>query len=258
MRKIPLGIAIIIICLAAGFGSWLKDKNVVPIIVYHRIERPPTATATGIIVSPENFRKHLTFLKKHRYHVIGLDDFVDAVITKRTLPGNSVIITFDDGTIDNYTQAFPVLKEFGFPATIFMIVSLIDKEGFLTLDQMREMEKHKITFGSHTLGHAYLPGVSKEWQQYQIMESKKVLENRLGHSVDTIAYPGGGFSEEIKNLARQAGYRAACTTNRGYDRTHKDLYEIKRIRFNNSDNDFTLWSKLTGYYNFFRSIKDPN
>ena len=103
---------------------------------------------------------------------------------------------------------------------------------------------------------AYLPQVSYKDQLYEIEESKKILEAKLNQPIDFYAYPVGGFSEEIKNLLRKAGYRGAFTTNRGTDRLNRDVYEINRIRLGDHDtHDLILTAKLSGYYNLFRKLK---
>ena len=92
----------------------------------------------------------------------------------------------------------------------------------------------------------------------EIVDSKRRLEEEIGVRVAHFAYPTGGFDEEIKEMVKQAGYDSACTTNRGYDRFNRDLYELKRVRFSDQDNrvDY-LWMKLTGFYNLFRQAKNP-
>ena len=157
-RKAIFVLFILFTVITGSYSIWLSDQYVVPIIMYHSIDNPHHLS--GIVVSPHNFRKQLKFFKKHKYNVISLDMLVAALKEKKRLPKKSVVITFDDGYEDNYTNAFPILKEFGFPATIFVITDLISTEDeYLTWDQLREMEKHGITIGSHTLDHIYLPGV---------------------------------------------------------------------------------------------------
>ena len=254
--RIILALLMAMAILIGGYSIWLSDKYVVPIIMYHSIDYPHHLS--GVVVSPENFQRQLKYLKKHRYNVISLEALVKAITEKRKLPKNSVVITFDDGYEDNYTYAFKYLKEFNFSATIFVITDLIGKEGYLTWDQLREMEGYGITIGSHTTSHMYLPGTPLSWQEYQIKESKSMLEGKLGHPIDYFAYPSGGFSDGTKDIVQGAGYQAACTTNRGNKRFNEDIYELKRIRFKDKDSALAMWGKLSGYYNFFRVLKEPN
>ena len=260
MRKYKFRIIFFILCLLVvssfSYFIWLQDKYVVPIIMYHSVDKPHHFS--GIVISPEHFDKQMKFLKKHKYYVVSLDELVVAIKEKKNLPKNSVVITFDDGNEDNYTNAFGILKKYGFPAIIFVITDLIGHDGYLTWEQLREMEKSGITVGSHTLSHVHLPGVPLEWQSRQIKESKKVIEEKLGHPIYYFAYPSGGFSDGTKDLVEEAGYKAACTTNRGNDRFNQDVYELKRIRFKDKDSEIAMRFKLSGFYNFFRVLKEPN
>ena len=246
---------VVLFFLAIGFILWLQDKYVVPILMYHNVDyvEKPVANNT----SPGNFAWQMDFLKKNKYHVISLDELVKATQNGRQLPRRSVVITFDDGYEDNYVNAFKILKQRGFPAIIFCITNTIGQSGYLTWDQIREMERFGVVAGSHTVVPVYLPGTPEEKQRFQIWESKRVLEERLRHPVDYFAYPSGGFSEKIKKLIREAGYKGACTTNRGYDRLNQDVYELNRIRPGDKDTPMSLRFKLSGFNNYFKKTVDP-
>ena len=247
---------LVLVVIGSCFFLWAQDKYIVPILMYHNVDhcdRPKSNT-----VSPESFTKQMAYIKQHGYHVITLDEWVTSIKQKEALPPMSVVITFDDGLADNYTQAFPILKQYQFPATIFVITDVVGKPGFLTWDQIKEMEKSGISFGSHTRIHPYLPAIDSAEQRNQIQISKEILEVQLGHRIDYFAYPSGGFNDSIQALIKASGYKGACTTNRGYHRGNDDPYEIKRIHFGDNDNfDFVLWAKLSGYYHIFRKWKNP-
>jgi len=259
MKRLLKIIIIILWCILVViglFGFWLSDQYVVPIMMYHSVNYEKNHEVNTI--HPVNFAHHMEFLTRNHYNIIGLDELVEAIDHNKPLARKSVVITFDDGYRDNYTYAFKILKQYGFPATIFVVIDEIGKEGYLTWKQIREMKKNGITIGSHTRTHAYLPDISKEDQVEQIEGSKRILEKRLGRRVNFFAYPAGGFSEQIKGMVRESGYRAACTTNRGYSRLNKDLYELKRFRFGDEDNlDMILFVKLSGFYSTFKQSKAP-
>ena len=250
-------VSIVLLTIAVMvFSLWLPGRYVVPIIMYHQVtytEHPQTNW-----VSPENFEWQMTYLKEHNYDVIPLGELVEAVEEGRSLPRKTAVITFDDGYENNYTQAFKVLKEYGFPATIFVPSDKVGTKGRLTWEQIKEMIASGIDIGSHTRIELYLPDAFVEVQRQEIEMSKNILEQNLGITVDHFAYPIGGFSEEIKEIVKRAGYKSACATNRGYDRFNKDVFELNRIRFSDKDNrkDY-LWMKLSGYYNLFRKAKNP-
>ena len=252
--KIFLVACVLLIILSGIFVLWVSDKYAVPIMMYHNVNYSNKPRLNS--VSPENFAKQMAYLHQHGYQVIPFSELVNSIREKKPLPQKSVVITFDDGYEDNYANAIPVLKQYHFPAIIFLVTDVVSKPGFVTWDQIKEMEKFGISFGSHTRLHTYLPSLDKAEQRNQIRGSKEILEQQLGHPVEYFAYPSGGFNDAIKELLKEAGYKAACTTNRGYHRMNDDPYIIKRIRFGNNDScDFFLWAKLSGYNQVFRKCK---
>jgi len=255
-KKIFVVCLVLFIITTAGFLLWLSNQYVVPIMMYHNVNtidefKPNT-------VSPENFERHMAYLKNHGFHVLSFGKLVQLTTSGNPLPKKSVVITFDDGYEDNYTHAFKILKKYGFPAIIFVASDLVNQKGHLTWEQMREMVQNDITIGSHTRFHSYLPDLPPKKQQDEIGGSKLILEQQLGVPVDYFSYPIGGFSESIKQLVKEAGFRGAAATNRGSDRFNKDVFELNRIRFGDRDNrnDY-LWIKFSGYYNLFRAAKKP-
>lgn len=254
--KSIIWVVVILGILSGSFLLWSKDKYVVPILMYHGIDhsdRPKTNT-----VSPETFSKQLEYFKKHGYKIVSLEEWVNTINQNKAFIGKTAVLTFDDGLEDNYTQAFPILKQYNVPAIIFVVTDVVGKQGFLSWEQIKEMEKYGIIFGSHTRLHTYLPSLDRAEQRNQIQISKEILEGQLGHKIDFFAYPSGGFNESIEGLVKEAGYTAACTTNRGYHPGNNDLYEIKRIRLNDGDtSELILWAKLSGYYQIFRKWKPP-
>ena len=254
-KRVILFSVLFLVIVIFGFFIWASDKYVTPILMYHHINGVAYLELTS--VSPQSFDQQMAYLKNHKYNVIRLDELVKAINQGKKLPRKTAVLTFDDGYDDNYTYAFPILKKYGFPAVFFIPTDLINTHGFMTWDQLKVMAEDGMEIGSHTRAHIYLPTYpSFDRVKDEIAGSKKVLEERLGIKINYFCYPSGGFDEEIKNLLKEAGYKGACTTNRGSNRFNKDVYELKRIRMkDNNTNSFDLWAKTSGYYNLFRKIK---
>ncbi len=251
----------IILAVLAGFlfgvWYWFSDKYVVPVLMYHNIAESPTFRDDTI--SPKNFDWQMNFLKTHGYQVISLTELVDGIKEGRKFPHNCVAITADDGNKNNFTEAFPILKKYQLPANFFVSPGTVGEEGSMTWSDIITMHKSGMSFGSHGMIQAYLPDVSPKEQHYEIQESKKILEAKLGEKIKFYAYPVGGFNEEIKELLRQSGYEAAFTTNRGTDKFEHDVFELNRIRVGDRDaSAITFGAKISGYYNFFRKLKKAN
>ena len=237
------------------FIFFMRDRYTVPILTYHNV----SASYSPLLlnnVTPKSFDHQMKFLYKHGYHVISLHDFVKGHRRGLAFQRNTVVITFDDGYEDSYANAYPILKKFDFSATAFVITDKIGTPGFLTWAQVKEMDDNDFSVEAHTRTHAYLPDLSLEAAREEIVGSKRILEQKLGHKIKHFAYPSGGFTEETQTLVKQAGYKAAFTTNRGRDIFNRDMYALRRIRPKNGDNALVLWAKLSGYYNLFRKSKD--
>ena len=245
--------------LVGGY-LYISSQYVVPILMYHRIDQQ--GDTSSLSVSPDNFLHQMRFLSERHYNVIFLTELAQAKQSGVRLPRNTVVITFDDGYADNYRYAYPVLKKYDLPATIFVIVDALNLKGYLNDGQLEQMlNEGLVEIGSHSLSGAYLPGRDSEELQREISLSKEELELKLNRPAELFCYPIGGFTAEIQELVKQSGYLAACTTNRGWQRTraNNDLFALKRIKVTDSSaNLLVFWVKLSGYYNFFRRIRTPH
>lgn len=258
-RNIFLALVMILLTCAVGFAFWAHDRYVVPILTYHHVGIPSGSKWRLNTVSEKSFDFQMGFLKRHGFKVISFEDLVEGIKAGHQFSRNSVVVQFDDGYEDNYTYAFPIVKKYGFPAIVFLVSDKIGSRGFLTWDELGEMERSNFVAGAHTRHHVYLPRITDPQKaQDEIAGSKAIIEQHLGHPIRYFSYPSGGFTEEIKRMVKNAGYAAAVTTNRGKNRYNLDLFELKRIRMNTTDDRYSgliLWFKLSGYYNFFRHFR---
>jgi peptidoglycan/xylan/chitin deacetylase (PgdA/CDA1 family) len=237
----------------------MRPRYTVPVLMYHSIALDP---ADSLSVTPENFKKQMQYLKDKGYSVISLEKLVDMISAGGKFSRKEVVLTFDDGLEDNYIKAFPVLSKHDMPAIIFLETANIGSdETYLTWDQVRVMAKNNIEFGAHTKTGAYLPSIDDDSLLIaEISGSKSDIEVNTGKDVKYFCYPTGGFNDRIKEAVQGSGYKAACTTNRGFDRFNTDVYEINRIKVTDSDMNrpFNFWAKLSGYYSLFRRGKSPD
>ncbi|MGL4773821.1 MAG: polysaccharide deacetylase family protein [Clostridium sp.] len=221
-------------------GVELTDENVtIPIMYYHAIN---PNEENSLILHPDKFREQLKYLLDNGYTPISLSQIYGYMAEGKKIPKKSVMITLDDGYIDNYTLAYPILKELKVPATIFVQTNRIEDGGSLTKDQMREMSQNGIDIMSHTVSHPHLNSLSYENQLKEVTESKKVLEEILGKEVYAISYPFGDYNKETLKVVKEAGYKIAFRTNEKLMSKDNGIFELNRI-YSNSKKDFNYFKK---------------
>ena len=261
--KIPLRNKVIqaslvtLVCLAAiGAVVFLKTAYVVPVMMYHSVDEKERITKLS--VAPDNFESQVEFFHKNRYNVVGLDKIVGYIEKKEKIPPRTVAITFDDGYYNNYKYAFPVLRKYRLPATIFMITGKIGRDGWCGWKELKEMsDSGLITIGSHTRSHKWLPSLGTKELKEELAVSKAMLEKGLGKRIDYLCYPAGAHNDRVKRMAKEAGYLAAVGTNPGRKSRPDDIYAIKRVKISRtSRNHFVLWFETSGYYTWVKEHRD--
>jgi len=261
MRKSRRIIIVLGVLFVVAFSSaaYLRTKYIPAILMYHSV-CPNPAPKNLLAVSVSSFERQMRFLKERRYNVITIESLADLIRQKKKIPPKSIAITFDDGYKDNYTYAFPILKKYKLPATIFIITNEVGRPdgSRLNWEEILAMrDSGLISFGSHCLGPEPLTKIkSQEEVKRQIFASKAVLEEKLGRKVNIFSYPEGRFNAIIKQLVIDAGYQAAVATNPGKRFPSDDIFALKRLRISaNCNNPFVFWIETSGYYNFMREYK---
>jgi len=213
-------------------------RTPVPILMYHYIRPMPGPTdpvGRDLTVTPAHFAQQLAYLASHGYHTITLKELSMARAHRYALPPHPVVLTFDDGYEDFYTTAWPLLRSRHFEATVFVITALIGHRGYLTWDQIRQLDRTgMVEIGSHTVNHLDLTVLSPAAARYQLVQSRRELASRLGHSVDSFSYPGGRFNSRVVELVREAGYRSAVTTLYGWATPRSNPLALPRVRIHGS------------------------
>lgn len=211
----------------------------VPILLYHYVEYNhdlKDTIRTSLSVTPFWFEKQLQYLKSNGYAAITLDDVRRAVLGYQDLPKKPVVLTFDDGYRDFYTDALPLLRRYNTAATIFVVPDFLDKPNYLfswQLSQIATGSGGLITIGAHTKHHAYLPKVKPDLAWDEIFGSKRELEERFNVPVTVFAYPYGAFDAGLAEVVRKAGFKAAVSTIFGRVEDANNLFYLPRIRAGN-------------------------
>jgi peptidoglycan/xylan/chitin deacetylase (PgdA/CDA1 family) len=258
-RKILIGIFGSIIVAISLWVNVIRQNYVVPIIMYHSVN-PDAHPENRLSVTPKTFQRQMYFLKKHRYNVLPLESLIDLIKDKKKFPPKTIFITFDDGYRDIYLYAFPILKKYNLPATIFIITNEVGRaqNDRLTWEEIKAMrDSGIISIGSHSLGPEPLTNLkSEEVIKKEIFDSKKILEEKLGHQINFFSYPEGRFNAKIRQYVIDAGYKLAVATHPGRDYPDDDLFALKRLRISeNARNLFVFMVETSGYYTWMKESK---
>lgn len=229
---------------AAGAPSALD----LPILMYHRVQVVQAGSTDlqlrDLSVPPAVFREHVRLLRQLGVETVGLDDVLDYLFGRRPPPRRAVVLTFDDGYEDTYSQAFPVLRAEGMKATIFVVTDLVNQPGYVTWDQLRELAAGGWLVESHSASHVDLREQPPAELRRQLVESRSRIEREIGRRVDFLSYPSGRYDQRVVDAAGLAGYRAAVTVENGSRLTLRQLFWLPRVRIHGTDDPATLKARL--------------
>lgn len=254
------------------------DWRAIPILMYHSISRDEERGVHPyyrLTTSPEVFACQMSLLAKAGYEVVSLEAAVGML---RGCPpsgsGDStrkVVITFDDGFMDFYTAAFPILSERGYTATVFLPTALVEKgkgpsreRKFLSWSQVRELSERNISFGSHSASHGRLVSMSADALTEELDRSKDIIEQRIGKAVEAFSYPYAfpehrkSFVRRLREILQALGYGVAVTTSIGTATSTGDALFLPRLPVNDDDDERLLRSKLAGGYNWLHAVQYAN
>jgi peptidoglycan/xylan/chitin deacetylase (PgdA/CDA1 family) len=249
-----------------GLPPALYEANVtantspIPILVYHQIAEAPKKGAPfrGLYVTPAAFSRQMAFLKMLGYMGVSMTDLQPYLRGEKS--GKVVGITFDDGYLNNLTNALPALQKHGFTSTCYVVDGLLGKTNvwdasigmaqtpLMTEEQLLQWQAGGQEVGAHTQEHVDLMTVSETTAWKQIAKSKTTLQTLLGKPVNHFCYPYGKFDERHSTMAKQAMYETATTTVRGRVQVATNLLTLPRVPVMRSTSLPVFWLKIaTGY-----------
>ncbi|WP_050607927.1 polysaccharide deacetylase family protein [Clostridium niameyense] len=216
----------------------VKNGQSIPILMYHSISKDGENLFK---VNKDSFYKQMKYLKDNGYKTLSLDEVYQYIKDEKKFPQKSVVITFDDGYRDNYVNAYPILKQFGLKATVFVITNTVDKGTYyMNSNELKEINFNNMDVQSHTTNHSKLNQLKEEERHKTLKESKNYLENLLGKEVRYIAYPYGRYNKKVIEDVKASGYKMAVTTRSSYASIKSDFYKLNRINVSG-------YTKLNGF-----------
>lgn len=198
----------------------------IPVLAYHRVGY----TKDNFTVTPERLANDFNTLQEQGYCAISLEQFQNFLDDRNIdMPEKPILITFDDGYLDNFEHAYPILKAHGMIATFFIITGMLWTDERLNPERIVEMAAGGMSFGSHTVTHRALGELGWEEVKEELVNSKAVLESVLGRTVNAIAYPRGSYNSNVITIADNAGYKTGFTVREGICVKTSPDFELRRV-----------------------------
>lgn len=216
-------------------------EQAIPILMYHSVSNQAQAIFAPYCVAPDQFREQIAWLAGQGYHAVTVAHLIEALQTGSALANKPILITFDDGFLDFYTHALPILAEYNTPATLFVVTSYVSStsrwlknEGeedrpMLHWSHLNEIARCGIECGGHSHTHAELDRLDRAQAREEIGLCKRLLEDHLGRPVASFAYPFGYYDRPLKAIVREAGYHGACAVRHSASFRGDDLFALRRM-----------------------------
>ena len=230
----------------------------VPVLMYHRVGAVRNQQESRYAITPDRFAAHMRALARSGWHAVSIDAFMAWLEGGEAPPEGAFLLTFDDGFRGVRDHALPVLEQMQWPFTVFLVSDLIAAEDswiktaspsrksypLLDADEIRDMRQRGCSFHSHTRSHASLPTLDDADLAEQLAGSRSALSQLLEQEVSYLAYPFGHFDERVEEAARASGYRAAFSTQSGFNRPGEGRFRIRRLDIYGSDSPAMLLRKI--------------
>ncbi len=255
------------------YASAIMNKNIkkhIPVLMYHKVPEHPIESKHKIFVTKANFEKHLRFLKSKGFTSITFQDYHLFRTGKKPFtqfPVKPIILTFDDGYLDNFENVLPLTNKYHFKGVMFLLGDAKinynywdvkngeHRDALMDTNQKKAFVESGWEIGGHSLTHADLTKLDASNAMKEISESKSNLETQLNTKVITFAYPFGILNEQVKDLVKQSNYQFAVATDSGGLMIEDDLMQIFRVNIFPDDGVFQLFKKTSAWYRKYYRMK---
>ena len=250
-RELIYGLVAAVVCLVAAMAVQLQpekqeaaampvaqvtvqdDPRTVMVLNYHKV----VDEHMSLSVPLADFEQHMKWLKEYGYTSITPEELYEFIVNGSELPEKPVLITFDDGYKDNYTNAYPIMKKYGFKGTIFVVTGFLGVyDNYMTWEQAKELADNGFSIESHTYSHKSMTEANDEEISKELTKSRDTIKNKLGIDADFMAYPTGTYNLHIAELVQKAGYKGAFTIK--YDNVSREsnVYALERVPIFHTEN----------------------
>lgn len=240
----------------------------VPVLMYHSISEEGQPAFLPFCVSKSQFETELEILAAGGFETLTVSELVRYRAEGIRLPRNSVVLTFDDGFADFHTTAVPMMRKFGFRATLYLTTGFVggtsrwlasSGEGdrpMMSWDDVRDCSNAGMEIGAHTVTHLALDRLQHDTARQEIETSKRHIEEAIGKEVTSFAYPFGYYSPAVRQLVQKAGFRSACGVRYAPSPAHDDTFLLARLIVRRSCSNANFQSILRGHPPLFETVRD--
>lgn len=227
-------------------GLTVNGYQKIPILTYHRFGKK---SKSRLSIPGQVFDQQMAYLKENGYRVIPISDLIAFMQFHTALPKKAVVITIDDGYRSVYDTAFPILKKYGFAATLFIYLDFIGTPGSsVTWEQLKEMKLSGFEVGSHTLSHCNLTKKLKDESEKAYIErvekelvlSKQIIDKKLNQNTVALAFPYGAYNQQVLDLCEKAGYKLGLSVKRGGNPFFSNPLSLRRSQLLSRDLNYFI------------------
>ena len=200
-----------------------------PILEYHTVTDTPDVDSVRYNVAPDELAAQLDYLVENGYTTITMLDFIEAKNGRFQMPDKPIMLTFDDGYADNYFEMLPLIEQRNMKAVVYVIANQIGRDGYLTFEQLKDMQTRGIEIGNHTADHLPLDELSHDEIVYEVRDSKIYLEWSGVNTIYSLSYPNGKYNAEIIKILEQENYYTAVTGDAGLNTLETNQFKMHRV-----------------------------
>jgi peptidoglycan/xylan/chitin deacetylase (PgdA/CDA1 family) len=249
VRSVRIARALEVACAEGHFTAQLAPQAAtdrLPILAYPRVTPAGSPATNRYRVTPEAFEEQLRYLRDAAYYSVRLEEWRAAMVAHRPLPGRAVLITFDGGYHEFLTYAWPLLRRYGFSATVFLVADEVGRSNswdrvygeevtLLSWKEIRQLQDERVEFGSYSASHRPLTSLSPAEVVHEGARSRAILERGLGVPVKAFAYPYGDVDRVIEHLIGACGYVFGLSRRQDWSTFYDPLLALPRIEVTGSD-----------------------
>ncbi|NTV62307.1 MAG: polysaccharide deacetylase family protein [Oscillochloris sp.] len=224
------------------------QRPYIPILMYHYVRTVDPGLdplGYGLSVTPEQFAAQLDWLRRAGYDTIQMSALASCIRGDGPCPARAVALTFDDGHLDAYTDALPLLEQYGDTATFYVVSGFVGQDAYMGWEEIRALYNAGMEIGAHSISHLDLTTLSYYENVDQIARSGQEIAAQIGAPVRSFCYPAGQFTPEIATITRDAGYTSATTTVQ--EGAQDDLFALPRVRISGDMSQESFEATIAAY-----------